>query len=92
MALATVSPGNLSSSQMQSRNSSRGQSSTSSQITGLSESLPWSCQVPLGVMIRSPREAGQRSPSMVVKPPSSDRMVRLALGVCMWAVAWSPGL
>jgi hypothetical protein len=36
------------------------------QITGSPESLPWSCQVPFGVRIKSPRSAVQRSPSTTV--------------------------
>ena len=43
-----------------------GQSSMSIQITGSLESFPWSCQVPFGVRIRSPRAAVQRSPSTTV--------------------------
>ena len=65
-ALPSVSPGNSSSSQTQSRNSISGKSRTSIHTTGSAPSLPWSCQVPFGVRIRSPRAALQRSPSIVV--------------------------
>src|SRR4051794_21650500 len=57
---------NSSSIQTQSRNSISGKSRMSAQTTGVAPSLPWSCQVPFGVRIRSPRAASQRSPSMVV--------------------------
>ena len=39
------------------------------QITGSLESLPWSCQVPFGVRIKSPRSAVQRSQDVFVAGP-----------------------
>jgi hypothetical protein len=36
------------------------------QMIGSAPSLPWSCQVPFGVRMMSPRVASQRSPSTLV--------------------------
>ena len=43
-----------------------GMSSPSSQTTGPSASLPWSCQVPEGVMMKSPSCITAFSPSTAV--------------------------
>src|SRR5690606_32060235 len=74
------------------RFSAKGRSSKSIHITGSLPSLPWLCQEPFGVRIRSPRDIMHFSPSTAVQPPSPESTNRLALGGCRWTSADSPGL
>jgi hypothetical protein len=55
-------------------------------------SLPWSCQVQLGVMMKSPGRIVVRSPSTAVQAPLPSTMKRSALCVWRWLGAISPGM
>jgi hypothetical protein len=68
-----------------------GMSRPSSHTTGPSASLPWSCQVQLGVMMKSPGRIVVRSPSTAVQAPLPSTMKRSALCVWRWLGATSPG-
>ena len=53
--------------------------------------VAWSCQVQLGVMMKSPGRMMVRSPSTAVYAPEPSTMKRSALCVWRWLGAISPG-
>src|SRR3990167_7931810 len=75
-----------------SNRSIRGLSVPSNHIIGSLDPLKWSCQVQLGVVMRSPLCIGNGSPSTVVCAPAPSTTNRIAPMVCRCASAISPGL